>query len=170
MLVEVIAAALVGAAALWLALGPIFVPPRPKPPVFEPLDPEETASGVALTALKEIEFDRETGKLSDADYGLLKRQYTAAALQALRAESEKGASADVEAMIAIRVKALRSASATAPTGAPACHACGPRPELDAVFCSGCGERLASGTACARCGSALAPESRFCEGCGSRVAA
>jgi hypothetical protein len=31
---------------------------------------------MALAALKEIEFDRETGKLSDADYELLKTRYT----------------------------------------------------------------------------------------------
>ena len=59
--------------------------------MYEPLDPEETAKGVALTALKEIEFDRETGKLSDADYELLKGKYTAAALEALRMEQEAGA-------------------------------------------------------------------------------
>ncbi len=62
---------------------------------------------MALTALKEIEFDRETGKLSDADYELLKRKYTVAALEALRVEGEANAPADVEAMIAVRVAALR---------------------------------------------------------------
>ena len=86
MAVEAVVAALVGAAALWLVLRPIFVPPRPKAAVYRAVDPEETAKGVALTALKEIEFDRETGKLSDADYELLKRKYTAAALEALRVE------------------------------------------------------------------------------------
>jgi ribosomal protein L40E len=170
MVLEAVAAALVGAAALWLVLRPIFVPPRPKPEVFEPVDPEETAKGVALTALKEIEFDRETGKLSDADYELLKRKYTAAALEALRAEPEESARADVEAMIALRVAALRSASAAMSAGAPVCATCGPRPEPDAVFCSGCGQRVGLAALCDRCGATLAPESRFCEGCGSRVAA
>lgn len=169
MLAEVLAAALVGGAALWLVLRPIFVPPAPRAPVYDPPDPEETVKGVALTALKEIEFDREMGKLSDSDYELLKRKYTAAALDAIRAE-EENAPADVEAMIAARVSALRSASASAPAGAPSCPSCGPRPEQDAVFCSSCGQRLTLGAHCEHCGAVLPPDSRFCEGCGSRVAA
>jgi hypothetical protein len=169
MALELIAAALVGVAALWLVLHPLFVPPRARAVVFEPLDPEETPKGVALTALKEIEFDRETGKLSDADYELLKRKYTAAALDALRLE-EGSAPADLEEMIAARVRAIRSAPAGAPADAPACPACGPRPEVDALFCSACGQRLAAGTMCEHCGTALAPGSQFCEGCGVRVAA
>lgn len=168
MLAEVTAAVLLGALALWLVLWPMFsrTPAAPRP--VEPPDPEETARGVALTALKEIEFDRETGKLSDADYAYLKEKYTAAALEALRAEAPD----DIEAMVAARVRVLRSASAPAPAsaGALACSACGPRPEPDAVFCSGCGRRLALAGRCERCGAALAPESRFCEGCGCRVAA
>lgn len=168
MLAEVTAAVLLGALALWLVLWPMFsrTPAAPRP--VEPPDPEETARGVALTALKEIEFDRETGKLSDADYAYLKEKYTAAALEALRAEAPD----DIEAMVAARVRVLRSASAPAPAsaGALACSACGPRPEPDAVFCSGCGQRLALAGRCERCGAALAPESRFCEGCGCRVAA
>jgi len=39
---------------------------------------------VALRALKEIEFDRATGKLSDSDYEQLKAKYTEQALIALR--------------------------------------------------------------------------------------
>jgi cytochrome c-type biogenesis protein CcmI len=42
----------------------------------------------AVDALREIEFDRETGKLSDADYTALKASYTQRALVAMRAESE----------------------------------------------------------------------------------
>jgi hypothetical protein len=163
MAVEAVVAALVGAAALWLVLRPIFVTPKRAPVVYEPLDPEETARGVALTALKEIEFDRETGKLSDADYELLKRKYTAAALEALRVERQAGPPSDIEAMIAAKVVILRG-------GAPACPTCGPRPEPDALYCSGCGRPLYQRAHCDRCGAALGPESRFCEGCGSRVAA
>jgi hypothetical protein len=177
MVLEVVAAALVGLAAVWLILQPLVAPGPSKPPVFEPPEPEETARGVALTALKEIEFDRETGKLSDEDYAYLKRKYTGEALEALRAESaevepvgEPGGTGDVEVMIAARVRALRSAATSAPPGVPVCPTCGPRPEADAVFCSSCARRLAEGGACAGCGASLGAGSRFCAECGAGVAA
>jgi double zinc ribbon protein len=190
---EVLAAALVGLAAVWLVLQPLVLPGRAQTPVYEPPDPEETPKGVALAALKEIEFDRETGKLSDEDYAFLKGKYTGVALDALRTEAaevearevgtgEVGAqkvgarsegqagSSDVEVMIAARVRALRSATTSAPPGAPVCSTCGPRPEADAVFCSTCGHRLLPGGACAGCGAELGQSSRFCEQCGTGVAA
>ncbi|HZA97170.1 MAG TPA: hypothetical protein VE399_00240, partial [Gemmatimonadales bacterium] len=68
MVLEAVAAALVGILALWLVLQPLISSGRTLPPPFEPIDPEETPRGAALAALKEIDFDRETGKLSDSDY------------------------------------------------------------------------------------------------------
>jgi rRNA maturation endonuclease Nob1 len=178
MLGEALVAAAVGIAAVWLVLQPLTRRPSPNTWRFEPLDPEETPKGIALAALKEIEFDRQTGKLSDADYELLKGRYTAAALDALREDQPEVVSDDIEAMIAAKVRALRSASASAPsdTGSsaprsgPACGSCGPRPEPDALFCSTCGCRLPTNAACDRCGAALLPDSRFCEACGRQVAA
>ncbi len=170
MLAEAVAAALVGMVALWLVLRPLLGPPRPPDLVEEPLEQDETPKGVALLALKEIEFDRETGKLSDVDYQHLKGKYTAEALDALRAADAAGVPDDAEVLIAERVRGLRFAAGTAHPGAPACPACGPRPEADALFCSSCGSRLPAPAACARCGTALSADSRFCEGCGSRVAA
>lgn len=180
---EVLAAALVGLAAVWLVLQPLVLPGRARTPVYEPPDPEETPKGVALAALKEIEFDRETGKLSDEDYAFLKGKYTGVALDALRAESAEATEAearelpqrqvgggDVEVMIAARVRALRAAAISAPPEAPICSTCGPRPEADAVFCSTCGHRLLPGGACAGCGAELGQGSRFCEQCGTGVAA
>ena len=61
----------------------------------EPQDLEETPKGIALSALKEIEFDQATGKLSDEDYAMLKGKYTAQALQALRAEDGLPASLQI---------------------------------------------------------------------------
>lgn len=175
---EALAAILVGIVALWLVLQPL-ISPRSAPPLpFEPLDPEETPKGVALAALKEIEFDRETGKLSDEDYELLKAKYTVAAVEALRGEQARVVSNDVEALIAARVHSLRSASTpsdtyAAPPGAlvtvPACDQCGPRPESDALFCSSCG-RLVAHQHCNRCGAGLVPGSKYCEACGRPVAA
>jgi double zinc ribbon protein len=126
-------------------------------------DPGDDLSpqAVALRALKEIEFDRATGKLSDADYDDLHAKYTQEALTALR---EQGGPTP-----AIREpRALARGQSSEPL---ACPVDGPRPEPDAVFCSACGRRL--GTApgyCARCGSALETDARYCNRCGSRVAA
>jgi Double zinc ribbon len=167
---EIIAATVVGLAAAWLILQPLLAPGRARAAVYEPPDPEDTPKGVALAALKEIEFDRETGKLSDDDYAFLKAKYTGAALEALRAEEPAVARGDVEVLIAARVRALRSAQTSAPPGAPSCSTCGPRPEGDAVFCSSCGQRLREGGACAGCGAVLGPGSRFCAQCGAGVAA
>ena len=175
---EALAAILVGIVALWLVLQPL-IRPRSSPPLpFEPLDPEETPKGVALAALKEIEFDRETGKLSDEDYELLKAKYTVAAVEALRGEQKALVPSDVEALIAARVHSLRSASTSPDTTAAvpgalvlaACDQCGPRPEADALFCSTCGRRLSAHQCCNRCGAVLVPGSRFCEACGRPVAA
>jgi hypothetical protein len=179
---EALAAAIIGLLALLLLLQPLLKPTKTSPPAPEPVDLEETPKGVALSALKEIEFDRETGKLSDQDYELLKSRYTAAALEALRTDSgttapEPGADG-IESMVAARLRALRFASASTPadtpiqsaSSTPLCPSCGPAPEPDAVFCSTCGRRLALGWSCAGCGAALTPGTRFCERCGRVVAA
>ncbi len=173
MLLEAIAALVVGAAVLVLVLEPLI---RPEAPAAAPADPEEaeeSARGRALAALREIEFDRATGKLSDADYATLKNRYTATALAAIRAEQPnapaEGATAkgDIEAQVAARVLALRTAAAG---GAASCPTCGPRPESDALFCSSCGRSLKSTDACRRCQAPIPAGSRFCESCGERVAA
>jgi hypothetical protein len=170
MALEAALAAVVGVLVLWMVLQPLARPESIQRRPDEPLDPEETPKGVALTALKEIEFDRETGKLSDADYEQLKARYTAEAVRALRSETARSGFDDVEAMVAGRVRTLRSAGSSTPSEAPACPTCGPRPELDAVFCSSCGFRLHAPAACPRCSSPLSADSRFCEACGIRVAA
>jgi ribosomal protein L40E len=68
----------------------------------------------AVDALRELEFDRETGKISDSDYEPLKARYTEQALAVMRAGS-----------------------------ASVCEKCGPRQERDAEFCSNCGAALIS---------------------------
>ncbi|HLG06686.1 MAG TPA: zinc ribbon domain-containing protein [Gemmatimonadales bacterium] len=167
MVLEIVAALALGLGTLWLLFEPGLARPRGSPAVPEPDAPEETRRGVALLALKEIEFDRETGKLSDADYQMLKSRYAAEALAALAAED---ASDDPEELISRRLQLLRSARSSGSPEPPACPRCGPRPEADARFCSRCGSSLAGARFCSGCGAPLAAESRFCAGCGVRVAA
>ena len=174
-LLELLLGIVVAVAAIALVARPLWRGPMTE---REPLDelaaPEETRKGVALLALREIEFDRETGKLSDQDYERLKAAYTAEAVAALRLEEGRAARAPdvVESLIAARVLQLRVGgpsplrpSASVPVH---CPTCGPRPESDALFCSECGRSLA-GPACAACGAALVAGARFCERCGAPVA-
>jgi hypothetical protein len=86
--------------------------------------------GDAVAALREIEFDHATGKLSELDYAALKTQYTSEAVAAMRAR-ETGADDAAEAEI-------RRARAQTRV----CPVCGPRPEPAARYCSRCGAALA----------------------------
>ena len=126
MALELLGALAIAALVLWLVFEPVLGLPRKSPEILEPEPPEETRRGTALLALKEIEFDRETGKLSDRDYDLLKARYSAEALSAIAAEDAVA----LEAPVAGPAGAILS-----------CAFCGPRPESDAVFCSNCGRRL-----------------------------
>ena len=71
-----------------------------------------SAQSSAVDALRELEFDRQTGKISDADYAPLKARYTEQALAVMRAGNS-----------------------------PVCERCGPRPESDADYCSNCGAQV-----------------------------
>lgn len=159
--IEILAAGVLGLTVLWLVLSPFLTGSAPARTIIEPPLPEETARGQALLALKEIEFDRETGKLSDDDYEMLKARYTSRALEALREDDRP----DGAAAAAVRVAARGDTAVAA-----VCPTCGPRPEEDAAFCSSCGTRLPTGRDCRGCGAAVAPGAGFCESCGQPVAA
>ena len=145
MAAEAVAAIAISLLALGALLAPLWSPPRaeePPSPDAAFLELEETPRGQALLALKEIDFDRATGKLSEPDYEELKARYTEKAI------------------------ALLDAGAA---GHPECPTCGPRPEPDAFICSTCGQDLPAVTACRSCGHRLQAASSFCERCGTAAA-
>src|SRR6058998_1316467 len=93
---ELILGVLLAAGATYFVLLPILRPPVESASDAEPGDEGEDPADdmspqtVALRALKEIEFDRATGKLSDADYEQLKAKYTQEAVVAMRGEGGRG--------------------------------------------------------------------------------
>lgn len=151
--------------------------------------PEMAPESSAIEALREIEFDQATGKLSAEDYAALRTSYTPLALAELKAKEAAGV---VEAAAITTAGASGSASvgsagvppamqdlsaldpaeqliARAKSRAKACATCGPRPEADALFCSDCGRVLVE--ACLRCGARVESDrARFCTECGSALAA
>jgi hypothetical protein len=149
--------------ALAFVLYPLFFDSRPSRPS---LARGRTSTGwsddVAVAALREIEFDRATGKLSDADYAQLKEQYTRQALASMRRGGAVGLEAPAEDDVEAAIRAYRS-------DRPDCEHCGPRPEIDAVFCSNCGRYLPG--KCEQCGRQVDEiGARFCAACGHRLAA
>ncbi len=162
--IELAVGLILAAAATYFVLRPVLVPSQPDPMGEEvAVDPDDDLSprAVALRALKEIEFDRATGKLTDADYDDLKRRYTAEAVQALR----------VEAAVPTSVAAIAPHFAAPVVTERACPVHGSRPESDPRYCSECGRRLESAAAfCSRCGAAMEPGAQFCSACGRRAAA
>jgi len=103
------------------------------------LTPQERKRDLALAALKEIEFDKATGKLSDADYDRLYRRYAGEAVVALREAGDGGTAGQGHGN--------GSAAPSVPQrpGAPA-----RRPK----FCEECGSKLEGGRFCSECGAPI----------------
>lgn len=171
-MMEALAAGVIGLALLWLVAQPMLFPSALMVEPFEPPDPEETPRGQALLALKEIEFDRATGKLSDADFTLLHDKYAAAAIAVLDPGDRAAAGDDaIEALIASRAAVVKGGSAaqTSNVPGPRCITHGTTGEPGACFCPKCGAGLLStaGT-CLSCGVAVPGDGMFCPGCGVPV--
>jgi hypothetical protein len=150
--------------ALAFVLYPLFfeLPGRRTAPA--PTGQSGLSDDLAVAALREIEFDRATGKLSDADYVQLKERYTREALQHMRREAPLGgvAAAGTDDRVEAAIRAYRAQQ-------PTCAVCGPRPESDAAFCSECGRYLRG--SCEQCGRQVQETgARFCAACGHRLAA
>ena len=154
--ITLVAGALLAVSALAFVLYPLFFEVREVSRAPRGSVPSDDS---AIVALREIEFDKATGKLSDADYAELKHSYSARALSELRAR-ERAAGDEGSAVqdpIEARVREYREMHR-------ACTTCGVRPEADAVYCSTCGAFLdRSGPRCAA--PVTEPSSSFGPPCG-----
>jgi len=119
-------------------------------PLFSDSDDEDDPRLIrrdrALAALKEIEFDRATGKLSDEDYERMKARFTVEALTALR-EADAAAEALVRAPAPATgedaVEQLISSARRRGRARRFCLECGAPLEGKGKFCLECGTRVAS---------------------------
>ncbi|HEX6052406.1 MAG TPA: zinc ribbon domain-containing protein [Gemmatimonadaceae bacterium] len=176
-MIALVVGVVLAVAALVYVLLPLFDLRSGGVPTRVPARPAAAPEG-AIDALREIEFDRATGKLSDDDYAALKAEYTRTALVELRARD--GATAEgvvrtpadpvaASADVAGVVDAAEAAVMKYRTLRRSCDTCGPRPEPDPAFCSSCGKYLRG--KCSHCGATVdAPASRFCSNCGNSLAA
>lgn len=154
--VALLAGTLLAVGALAFVLYPLFFDVRPPNRPAAPTE-HRPADDSAIVALREIEFDRATGKLSESDYRELKQQYSERALREMRRAGSVNALDVAADPIEARVRAFRSTHRE-------CVTCGVRPEVNAMYCSNCGAFL--DRACPECGAEIAePGAGFCAKCG-----
>lgn len=167
MIIPFLIGAVLAACGLAFVLSPLLFGSRSGLPAGSP--PTDVPSGdaplggsiSAVDVLREIEFDRATGKLSDADYGVLKSAYTTRALAELRA----GRAAPTAAPASGAPLAAAVAHVGNGTGRRACIECGASSPPDALYCMRCAHYLAG--RCPSCGASVArAAARFCSGCGA----
>jgi len=157
-LLALVAGTVLAVGALAFVLQPLFFGVRQRVAGRRTAVPDADADDSPIVALREIEFDRVTGKLSDGDYAELRRAYTERALHDMRATPllPPESTDPIEA----RVRAYRDAHRE-------CVTCGIRPELDAIYCSNCGSYL--DRVCPDCGTDITePGATFCSTCGARL--
>jgi predicted nucleic acid-binding Zn ribbon protein len=155
--VALVAGTVLAVGALAFVLYPLFFAISEHP---RGQDPQAgNADDSAILALREIEFDRATGKLSEADYAELKRTYSGLALTELRGAKE-AVNAQPLDPIEARVLAYRMTHRECPT-------CGLRPEPNAIYCSTCGGYLER--VCPVCKAEITEQSAaFCSTCGATL--
>jgi hypothetical protein len=94
----------------------------------------EREKALTLRSIKELEFDRAMGKLSDQDFDEMARRLRARALDIMKRLDDGGGYRDViERELASRLKARAQRAGLC--------ACGARNDPDARFCKSCGSRL-----------------------------
>ncbi len=144
----------------------------------------EAEKRTLLRSLKDIEFDRQLGKVSDADFDRLNKAYRRRAKRVLqlleqdlqpymeRAEREiaKAMGETSGGRTSGKGSAHRRRKGKSKGRAPArleCPSCGVDNALDALHCKGCATRLAP-IICEKCGTQNDPDARFCKSCATKV--
>lgn len=116
----------------------------------------------ALLALRDLEFDHQTGKIPSEDFPALRAELVAEAAAGL--QREQSAEGLRSSRIEAAVRSLRASTAIGPN----CNQCGASLDPEDRFCPSCGN--ATLRACPNCSAEVFPTDRFCSGCGSALAA
>jgi hypothetical protein len=104
----------------------------------------EREKALVLRSIKELEFDRAMGKVSDKDFAEMSgrlRARAAGLIQQLDAGASYREQIQNEIERRMRKGPAAGSSAAAKTASAACASCGVANDPDARFCKGCGSKL-----------------------------
>lgn len=89
----------------------------------------EREKNLVLRSIKELEFDKAMGKVSEADYDAIMARLRARALTLMRDLEQKP------------MKVTPSRGAVSPAASATCRTCGTVNDADARFCKNCGAKV-----------------------------
>jgi predicted RNA-binding Zn-ribbon protein involved in translation (DUF1610 family) len=124
---------------------------KPATPVKQ-VDPDEQRLAT-LTALRDLDFDFQVGKVSEDDYANLRARLVAEAARTLQKDKDD------------EIEALIQARKTSKAKAPVCAHCGETLEAGIHFCPHCGETVKD--TCPSCGKNIKAGDLFCSSCGTQ---
>jgi hypothetical protein len=102
----------------------------------------EREKTLALRAIKELEFDRAMGKVSDADFHEMSARLRARAARLMRQiDASAGYRDRIERDLAKRLGEAAGKARPADSGTVSCSSCATRNDADAKFCKSCGQKL-----------------------------
>lgn len=97
---------------------------------------------LVLRSIKELEFDRAMGKLSETDWQEMSGRLRARAARLIRQlDAGAGYREQIEKDLAKRLGPVAAAKADASASPRTCAACGTASDHDARFCKNCGAKL-----------------------------
>lgn len=164
-----VALATLAAAAVAFVLYPVFADARNEA-VASPGERERAIADLEekktrlYEAITDLDFEKEAGKVSAADYETARNDYLGQVAEILgrldeltpkKAKKEKAKKAAPEPAGAVSPRTCPACSASSPDGAKFCIECGAPLEPAGGTCSACGEKLPAGA-------------RFCPGCGKKA--
>ncbi len=161
--------ATLGAVVVAFVLYPVFASEAPEPigldeTQSELRDLEEKKSQI-LSNIKDMDFEKASGKLSDADYESSRNDYVAQVSAVITRIDELAPQREQEPK---RKKPAKSKKAAPESKAEtiACASCGEANPKSSKFCLDCGRPFEA--KCSDCGETLPTAAKFCNACGQKV--
>lgn len=122
----------------------------------------------AYDAIRDLDLDHQMGKLSRADYELLRDKYKARAAAILQQIDQIAGTADAEARIEEEVARLRTHRAQTPGDGAARGDKGTSDAIEQEVLRLRARRAAPAVRCSNCGTPARPGDQFCAKCGNRL--
>ncbi len=161
--------ATLGAVVVAFVLYPVFASEAPEPIGLDETQSElrdlEEKKAQILSNIKDLDFEKASGKLSEADYASARNDYIAQVSAVIARIDELAPQPKPKPKKKKTAKSKRAAPESK-AETIACASCGEANPKGSKFCLECGSAFTA--LCGACGEGLPPNAKFCNACGEKV--